>query len=372
MDERDRDRFHVPPEPSRRSSSYNRVVPPPTDSSPRAPFFSQSPSMRDGRDMPSPGISSDPSNWRSYPPSGHQVAPPAERRPGSMSRPWSPATTYSSHHHHPSSRFPSGEHPKQHAPLPSVSDLVTSPPLPSFGRPQLDSRPSFASPYPHRTEHASHASFRSQDGFDVPEASSSRSPPRRTESNPSAHGPPPALYRSGSSGTSIPSVLVTTPLSSNSSSSAKHPAPVDQTSATGPKKKKRRQAFSCAECSKRKQKCNRQTPCQHCVSRKVPHLCIPVVRNGSPPPRPKPKPEASEHSTKDNSRSTQNSIDERHAASGEVELPPPTPSDPVARIRELESVVNALVNCNPELDRAAFQRWRKCKFRQLRHGVPGL
>ncbi|WOO77154.1 putative transcriptional regulatory protein [Vanrija pseudolonga] len=359
MDERDRDRYPpVPPEPSRRSSSYSRVVPPPTDSSPRAPYFSQSPSMRDARDMPSPGLTSNPSNYRSYAPPTHSVAPSADRRPGSMSR-WSPTSAYQSHHHS-SSRFASGEH-QQHTSLPGVHDLVSPPSPAHFSRPPLDPRPSFPAPYSHRSEHAaSHTSFRSQDGFDVPEASSSRSPPRRTESNPSAHGPPPTLYRSGSSGTSVPSVLVTTPLSSNSSSSAKHPAPVDQTSTTGPKKKKRRQAFSCAECSKRKQKCNRETPCQHCVSRKVPHLCLPVVRNGSPPPRPKPKPEASEVSTKDNSRSTQSSIDERHVASGAAILPPPaSPSGQVARIRELERVVNALVNCSPGLDRDALQRWRK-------------
>ncbi|ORX34040.1 fungal-specific transcription factor domain-domain-containing protein [Kockovaella imperatae] len=51
------------------------------------------------------------------------------------------------------------------------------------------------------------------------------------------------------------------------------------------KKKKRRVALSCAECAKRKQKCNRQTPCQHCVQRRVPELCVPYIREGSPPPR---------------------------------------------------------------------------------------
>ncbi|KAJ7665549.1 fungal-specific transcription factor domain-containing protein [Mycena rosella] len=31
--------------------------------------------------------------------------------------------------------------------------------------------------------------------------------------------------------------------------------------------------FSCGECHRRKQRCNRDVPCSHCVARKVPHLC---------------------------------------------------------------------------------------------------
>lgn len=46
----------------------------------------------------------------------------------------------------------------------------------------------------------------------------------------------------------------------------------------GPKKaqkgaKRQRVHFSCTECHRRKQKCNRQTPCQHCIARKVPERC---------------------------------------------------------------------------------------------------
>ncbi|CAO1613015.1 unnamed protein product [Jaminaea pallidilutea] len=37
--------------------------------------------------------------------------------------------------------------------------------------------------------------------------------------------------------------------------------------------KRQRVHFSCTECHRRKQKCNRQTPCQHCIARKVPELC---------------------------------------------------------------------------------------------------
>ncbi|OWZ26228.1 hypothetical protein C361_07060 [Cryptococcus neoformans Tu259-1] len=39
--------------------------------------------------------------------------------------------------------------------------------------------------------------------------------------------------------------------------------------------KKKRVSLSCAQCAKRKQKCNREFPCQHCVARKVPELCVP-------------------------------------------------------------------------------------------------
>ncbi|PWN30889.1 hypothetical protein BDZ90DRAFT_229876 [Jaminaea rosea] len=37
--------------------------------------------------------------------------------------------------------------------------------------------------------------------------------------------------------------------------------------------KRQRVHFSCTECHRRKQKCNRQTPCQHCIARKVPERC---------------------------------------------------------------------------------------------------
>ncbi|CAO1635281.1 unnamed protein product [Sympodiomycopsis kandeliae] len=37
--------------------------------------------------------------------------------------------------------------------------------------------------------------------------------------------------------------------------------------------RRQRVHFSCTECHRRKQKCNRQTPCQHCIARKVPERC---------------------------------------------------------------------------------------------------
>ncbi|KAJ7498868.1 fungal-specific transcription factor domain-containing protein [Mycena latifolia] len=38
-------------------------------------------------------------------------------------------------------------------------------------------------------------------------------------------------------------------------------------------KKRTRVSFSCGECHRRKQRCDRNVPCSHCVARKVPELC---------------------------------------------------------------------------------------------------
>ncbi|KAG6837432.1 hypothetical protein H0H93_009526 [Arthromyces matolae] len=46
----------------------------------------------------------------------------------------------------------------------------------------------------------------------------------------------------------------------------------DQSSLSA-KKQRTRVSFSCGECHRRKQKCDRQVPCSHCVARKVPDLC---------------------------------------------------------------------------------------------------
>ncbi|KAA1466416.1 hypothetical protein DENSPDRAFT_831235 [Dentipellis sp. KUC8613] len=57
-------------------------------------------------------------------------------------------------------------------------------------------------------------------------------------------------------------------------SSTKRKKPDDEdlhNSAT--KKPRTRVSYSCGECHRRKQKCDRQVPCSHCVARKVPELC---------------------------------------------------------------------------------------------------
>ncbi|BEI81893.1 hypothetical protein CcaverHIS002_0210530 [Cutaneotrichosporon cavernicola] len=125
---------------------------------------------------------------------------------------------------------------------------------------------------------------------------------------------------------------------------AKAPSPQD-TAAPEPKRKKRRQAFSCAECAKRKQKCNRETPCQHCVSRKVPHLCVPSARSGSPPPRPKPKTEV-----EGNTATSRSKIPEQAA----------TPIALNGRVHKLERIVNAVLNRVDGLENSnALAEWRQ-------------
>ncbi|KAH7914171.1 fungal-specific transcription factor domain-containing protein [Hygrophoropsis aurantiaca] len=47
----------------------------------------------------------------------------------------------------------------------------------------------------------------------------------------------------------------------------------DESDTLQAKKPRTRVSFSCGECHRRKQKCDRQVPCSHCVARKVPELC---------------------------------------------------------------------------------------------------
>lgn len=131
----------------------------------------------------------------------------------------------------------------------------------------------------------------------------------------------------------------------------KHPAPAASSTeppAEPPKKKKRRQAFSCAECAKRKQKCNRETPCQHCVNRKVPHLCIPSSRLNSPPSRAKPPVKADG----DNS-AVKGKTDDRTTTA-----PMPALGGRVSRI---ERMLNAVLNRIDGLDSTALADWRSCE-----------
>ncbi|KAJ7068330.1 fungal-specific transcription factor domain-containing protein [Mycena amicta] len=47
----------------------------------------------------------------------------------------------------------------------------------------------------------------------------------------------------------------------------------DEGSGESSKRQRTRVSFSCGECHRRKQRCDRNVPCGHCVSRKVPELC---------------------------------------------------------------------------------------------------
>ncbi|ORY34710.1 hypothetical protein BCR39DRAFT_585668 [Naematelia encephala] len=47
--------------------------------------------------------------------------------------------------------------------------------------------------------------------------------------------------------------------------------------------KRTRVHFSCVECHRRKQKCDRKEPCSQCIARKVPHLCRPFLNGVEEP-----------------------------------------------------------------------------------------
>ncbi|KAL1938920.1 hypothetical protein VTO73DRAFT_11073 [Trametes versicolor] len=65
-----------------------------------------------------------------------------------------------------------------------------------------------------------------------------------------------------------------------------HPSADSQLSASGKAKQtRRRQRLSCVECTRRRQKCDRQIPCGLCVSRGVPHLCRWEPLAARPPPQ---------------------------------------------------------------------------------------
>ncbi|TFK43482.1 nuclear protein [Crucibulum laeve] len=60
---------------------------------------------------------------------------------------------------------------------------------------------------------------------------------------------------------------------SSSISSTKRKKLEDEPNGLSSKKQRTRVSFSCGECHRRKQKCDRQVPCSQCVARKVPELC---------------------------------------------------------------------------------------------------
>ncbi|RXK39216.1 hypothetical protein M231_03573 [Tremella mesenterica] len=116
------------------------------------------------------------------------------------------------------------------------------------------------------------------------------------------------------------------------------------------KQKKRRIALSCAECSKRKQKCNRETPCQHCKARGVPELCLPSkAGEDSSDKEKKPViPTINQRGIKRNSLSLM----------GESSRPQPLPTLTV-RVTRIEALVNAMVNRIDGIDETkALQDWR--------------
>ncbi|KAJ7591047.1 hypothetical protein C8J56DRAFT_934541 [Mycena floridula] len=65
----------------------------------------------------------------------------------------------------------------------------------------------------------------------------------------------------------------TEPSQAESTSTKRRKLDDTETSHGSNKKQRTRISFSCGECHRRKQKCDRQMPCSHCVARKVPELC---------------------------------------------------------------------------------------------------
>lgn len=120
--------------------------------------------------------------------------------------------------------------------------------------------------------------------------------------------------------------------------SAKHSTENEDSSG---KKKKRRIALACAECAKRKQRCNREMPCQHCISRRVPELCRPYTRSGTPPPRGvKLEPVA-----------------DRKASPREMPDRPVLPTLSV-RMARVEDMLNVMINRVPGIEGQALDLWR--------------
>ncbi|KAF8639847.1 hypothetical protein AX17_001102 [Amanita inopinata Kibby_2008] len=62
-------------------------------------------------------------------------------------------------------------------------------------------------------------------------------------------------------------------ISAPSSSFKRRKSEDEDTNGMVTKKQRTRVSFSCGECHRRKQKCDRQIPCSHCITRKVPDLC---------------------------------------------------------------------------------------------------
>jgi hypothetical protein len=167
----------------------------------------------------------------------------------------------------------------------------------------------------------------------------------RPQSAPSPYGliphdhQPPATASSSSTNKTVPALLrtrVETP------SPTRSPSPTSP--ASQPKQKKRRVALSCAECAKRKQKCNREIPCQHCVARRVPELCVPYSR----PP--------------DLERKAGIAITGDNADSEKARTPSMLPTLSV-RVGRIEALLNAMVNRVNGVEGKALDDWRISGYR---------
>lgn len=335
-DVRDREReydhrFPPPPDMSvHRSSSFLRGLPPPISATPRG-YYPPSPGMRDAH-SPGPGhgehISWGGGSHASASPSAMEMPRPSSSRRGGG---WSPPS----------------KSPRYTDRLPSMSDYPQPPPThhahaPRHWEAPLPPHPYIkAEPYHHNSPLRDHESYAS---------------PRIPGAHEMTTRPPPTAPYERSIPSPRSSAGTRPQTAPTGRSTSKHPAPSSQESTSEkPRKKKRRQAFSCAECSKRKQKCNRETPCQHCVSRKVPHLCVPTrPTQGSPQPRQKPKTEGQVSSSAASSS---------RAKAPEAATPLHTgpPCVLTSRVSKLENIVNAVLNRVDGMDGSSLTEWRQCE-----------
>ncbi|SNX87147.1 related to ASG1 - activator of stress genes [Melanopsichium pennsylvanicum] len=73
---------------------------------------------------------------------------------------------------------------------------------------------------------------------------------------------------------SRPHIEATSSAAANASQVHHHDSPSDDPKIyTRGMGKRNRVHFACTECYRRKQKCDRETPCQHCIARKIPERC---------------------------------------------------------------------------------------------------
>ncbi|SPO22172.1 uncharacterized protein UTRI_02181_B [Ustilago trichophora] len=78
-------------------------------------------------------------------------------------------------------------------------------------------------------------------------------------------------------------------VSSSSASSSKKQASKDDSKEDKKTAKRPREQYSCVECFRRKQKCDRRFPCNNCIKRRLPERCVPppsarAANAGSPTP----------------------------------------------------------------------------------------
>ncbi|ORY20832.1 hypothetical protein BCR39DRAFT_554723 [Naematelia encephala] len=286
-----------------RSNSFLRGLPPP---SPRN-YLPQSPGFRDA---PSPsGGHTDPSSWVQNP----------ERPPSSRGMPaWSPSL--------------SGMSPRTG----ESGGVQRLPPLADFPHRSATPWDGHHGAYPLLNQRGSSSGFQYR----------STSPRVSINTPMTNHGPAHVQPdRPGSSSQSPGG----TPLSRRPSQQGTVKDERNDSDPSAPKKKKRRVALSCAECAKRKQKCNRETPCQHCVSRRVPELCVPYSRHGTPPPRP---------ALADKAKSSPGIAGDTQSEPQGTSRPPSMLPTLSVRVGRVEAMVNAIVNRVDGLEGKALNDWR--------------